>query len=106
LHINTPSNRTADSSTSSTILLVEDEPVILKVTKARLEKLGYTVFAASTAGESSTRNLVDRFRTARAAVWLGYSRAAVSTKARGDWPWDREPCLQRMGRIFESAHSS
>jgi len=35
-----------------TILLVEDEPVILKVTKARLEKLGYTVFAASTAGEA------------------------------------------------------
>jgi PAS domain S-box-containing protein len=35
-----------------TILLVEDEPVILRVTKTRLERLGYTVLAASAAGEA------------------------------------------------------
>jgi PAS domain S-box-containing protein len=41
-----------DKSGRETILLVEDEPVILKVTKARLEKLGYTILAASTAGDA------------------------------------------------------
>jgi PAS domain S-box-containing protein len=36
-----------------TILLVEDEPSILRVTQRILEQLGYTVLAASTPGEAS-----------------------------------------------------
>lgn len=35
-----------------TILLVEDEPAILKITKIMLERLGYIVLAASTPGEA------------------------------------------------------
>ena len=35
-----------------TILLVEDEPAILKLTTRMLEQLGYTVLAASTPGEA------------------------------------------------------
>ncbi len=35
-----------------TILLVEDEPAILRVSKLALENLGYTVLAASTPGEA------------------------------------------------------
>jgi CheY-like chemotaxis protein len=35
-----------------TILLAEDEPSILKLTTKMLEKLGYTVLAASTPGEA------------------------------------------------------
>lgn len=35
-----------------TILLVEDEPAILKLTKIMLERLGYIVLAASTPGEA------------------------------------------------------
>ena len=35
-----------------TILLVEDEPSILRIATAMLEKLGYRVFAASTPGEA------------------------------------------------------
>ncbi len=37
---------------SETILLVEDEPMILKVTTTMLKTLGYTVLAASTPGEA------------------------------------------------------
>ncbi len=37
---------------SETILLVEDEPMILKVATTMLETLGYTVLAASTPGEA------------------------------------------------------
>ena len=36
----------------ATILLVEDEPAVLRITKNRLEELGYSVFSASTAGEA------------------------------------------------------
>jgi CheY-like chemotaxis protein len=35
-----------------TILLVEDEPAILRMTKTMLEQLGYTVLTASTPGEA------------------------------------------------------
>ncbi len=35
-----------------TILLVEDEPAILKLTTMMLERLGYAVLAASTPGEA------------------------------------------------------
>ena len=35
-----------------TILLVEDEPAILKMTAVMLEKLGYTVLTANTPGEA------------------------------------------------------
>ncbi|MFH0729908.1 MAG: PAS domain S-box protein [Pseudomonadota bacterium] len=37
---------------NETILLVEDEPAILKVTKMMFERLGYTVLAASTPSEA------------------------------------------------------
>ena len=37
---------------TETILLVEDEPAILKMIKVMLEKQGYTVFAAATADEA------------------------------------------------------
>ncbi len=37
---------------SETVLLVEDEPKILEVTQIMLEKLGYTILAASTPGEA------------------------------------------------------
>jgi signal transduction histidine kinase/DNA-binding response OmpR family regulator len=36
----------------ATILLVEDEPAVLRITKTRLERLGYTVLAASNALEA------------------------------------------------------
>jgi signal transduction histidine kinase/DNA-binding response OmpR family regulator len=36
----------------ATILLVEDEPAVLRITKTRLERMGYTVLSASTAGEA------------------------------------------------------
>ena len=39
-------------SGSGTILLVEDEPTILKLGKTMLEQLGYTVLAASAPGEA------------------------------------------------------
>jgi two-component system cell cycle sensor histidine kinase/response regulator CckA len=35
-----------------TILLVEDEPMILDITKTMLERQGYTVMAAATPGEA------------------------------------------------------
>jgi two-component system cell cycle sensor histidine kinase/response regulator CckA len=41
-----------------TILLVEDEPSILKVTRRMLERQGYTVLAASTAGEAEDLAMV------------------------------------------------
>jgi len=41
-----------DAHTSETILLVEDEPVILKMTAQMLERLGYTVLAANSPGEA------------------------------------------------------
>ena len=37
---------------SETILLVEDEPTVLEMTRMMLEKLGYTVLAAATPGEA------------------------------------------------------
>ena len=48
------SERTQTSSPrgSETILLVEDEPAILKMTARMLERQGYTVLAASTPGEA------------------------------------------------------
>ncbi len=41
-----------DSTGSETILLVEDEPSILKLTKIILEKMGYKLLTASTPGEA------------------------------------------------------
>jgi len=41
-----------DVQGSETILLVEDEPAILRLTKLMLEKMGYTVLAAGTPGEA------------------------------------------------------
>ena len=41
-----------DARGSETILLVEDEPAILKMTTKMLELLGYTVLGASTPGEA------------------------------------------------------
>ena len=40
------------SKDSETILLVEDEPAILKMTTMMLEKYGYTVLAANSPGEA------------------------------------------------------
>jgi PAS domain S-box-containing protein len=37
---------------SETLLLVEDEPMLLKVTQAILERLGYTVLAATTSSQA------------------------------------------------------
>jgi CheY-like chemotaxis protein len=37
---------------NETVLLVEDEPAILKMTRTMLERLGYAVLAASTPGEA------------------------------------------------------
>jgi CheY-like chemotaxis protein len=48
-----------------TILVVEDEPVILRVTKRMLEKLGYTVMTASSPGEA-----IDRAREYGGAIDL------------------------------------
>jgi signal transduction histidine kinase len=45
-------HRTGDGAGSETILLVEDEPAILKMTTMMLERLGYTVMAAGTPGEA------------------------------------------------------
>jgi len=41
-----------DAQGSETILLVEDEPAILKMTAKMLERLGYTVLAANSPGEA------------------------------------------------------
>jgi PAS domain S-box-containing protein len=53
--INTPaaekSGRSATGG-SETVLLVEDEPTLLEMTQFMLEKLGYTVLAATTPGEA------------------------------------------------------
>ena len=42
----------ADQRGQETILLVEDEPALLEVTRMMLELRGYTVFAAQTPGEA------------------------------------------------------
>ena len=50
-----PEKKTADKidmDGNETILLVEDEPPILKMTRMMLERMGYKVFAAGTPGEA------------------------------------------------------
>ena len=41
-----------DDHTSRTVLLVEDEPLIIEVSQAMLEQLGYGVLIAGTPGEA------------------------------------------------------
>ena len=50
--IDLPDDAKQDESGGETILLVEDEPMILDVTTTMLEQLGYAVLAAGTPGEA------------------------------------------------------
>lgn len=45
-------NPTPEMKGSGTVLLVEDEPMLLKLTQVMLESLGYTVLIATTPGEA------------------------------------------------------
>ena len=86
---------------AKTILLVEDEPILLKFVRTILERAGYSVLAAASPNEATRINqdsneTIDLLLTGLSLLPISGSELAVWLKRRR--PWLRVMLMSKIGR--------
>jgi len=91
----------SDARGNETILLVEDELSILKVATAILERLGYTVLAASTPGQA-----IDLARVYAGEIHLLMTDVVMPEMNGRDLARNLLPLFPRLKRLFMSGYTA